>query len=68
MTKIKMHISKVKLPFYPPCDVKYGLQNRVSTVIKPKTDCFFLFYEFQRFLFSKFHEFQPIFLLHARYY
>ena len=33
MTKIKMHISKVKLPFYPPCDVKYGLQNRVSTII-----------------------------------
>ena len=26
-----MHISNVKLPFYPPCEVKYGLQNRVST-------------------------------------
>ena len=26
-----MHISKVKLPFYPPCEVKCGLQNGVST-------------------------------------
>ena len=31
MTRIKMHISKVKLPFYHPCEVKYRLQNRVST-------------------------------------
>ena len=31
MTRIKIHISKVKLPFYPPCEVKYGLQNGVST-------------------------------------
>ena len=31
MTRIKMHISKVKLPFYLPCEVKYMLQNRVST-------------------------------------
>jgi len=23
----------VKLPFYPSCEVKYGLQNRVSTGI-----------------------------------
>ena len=23
---------KVKLPFYPPCKVKYGLQNGVSTL------------------------------------
>ena len=28
-----MHISKVKLPFYPPCEVKCRLQNRVSTDI-----------------------------------
>ena len=34
MTKIKMHISKVKLPFYPPCEVKCGLRNRVSTTTK----------------------------------
>ena len=34
MTRIKIHISNVKLPFYPPCEVKCGLQNRVST----KTD------------------------------
>ena len=27
-----MHIFNVKLPFYPPYEVKYGLQNRVSTV------------------------------------
>ena len=32
MTRIKMHISNVKLPFYPSCEVKYGLQNRVSTM------------------------------------
>ena len=32
MTKIKMHISKVKLLFYPSCEVKCGLQNRVSTM------------------------------------
>ena len=32
MTRIKMNISKVKLPFYPPCEVKCGLQNRVSTL------------------------------------
>ena len=31
VTKIKMHIFKVKLPFYPPCEVKCGLQNGVST-------------------------------------
>ena len=33
MTRIKMHISKVKLPFYPPCEVKCALQNRVSTLV-----------------------------------
>ena len=31
MTRIKIHISNVKLPFYPPCEIKCGLQNRVST-------------------------------------
>ena len=31
MTRIKMHISNVKLPFYPPCEIKYGLQNKVLT-------------------------------------
>ena len=31
MTRIKIHISNVKLPFYPPCEVKCMLQNRVST-------------------------------------
>ena len=31
MTRINMHIFKVKLPFYPPCEVKCRLQNRVST-------------------------------------
>ena len=31
MTRIKIHISNVKLPFYTPCEVKCGLQNRVST-------------------------------------
>ena len=31
MTRIKMHIFNVKLPFYHPCEVKCGLQNRVST-------------------------------------
>ena len=32
MARIKMHISKAKLPFYPPCEVKCRLQNGVSTV------------------------------------
>ena len=31
MARIKMHISKAKLPFYPLGEVKYGLQNEVST-------------------------------------
>ena len=30
MTRIKMHISKMKLPFYPSCEIKCWLQNRVS--------------------------------------
>ena len=30
---IKMPISKVKLSFYPPCEVKCRLQNGVSTII-----------------------------------
>ena len=33
MTRIKIHIFKVKLPFYPPCEIKCGLQNGVSTVL-----------------------------------
>ena len=33
MTRIKMHISKAKLPFYPPYEIKCGLQNRVSTTV-----------------------------------
>ena len=33
MTRIKMHISKVKLPFYPLCEIKCGLQNGMSTNI-----------------------------------
>ena len=31
MARIKIHIPKAKLPFYPPCEVKCRLQNRVST-------------------------------------
>ena len=27
-----MHIPKAKLPFYPPYEVKYRLQNGVSTI------------------------------------
>ena len=34
MTRIKIHISNVKLLFYPPCEVKCGLQNRVSTSVR----------------------------------
>ena len=30
MARIEMHISKAKLPFYPPCEVKCRLQNGVS--------------------------------------
>ena len=33
MTRIKLHIFKAKLPFYPPCEVKCRLQNEVSTVV-----------------------------------
>ena len=32
MARIKMHIPKAKLPFYPPYEVKYRLQNGVSTM------------------------------------
>ena len=32
MTRIKIHIFNMKLPFYPRCEVKCGLQNRVSTL------------------------------------
>ena len=31
MVRIKMYISKAKLPFYPPYEVKCRLQNGVST-------------------------------------
>ena len=31
MAKIMMHISKMKLPFYPSCEVKCGFQNGVLT-------------------------------------
>ena len=31
MARIKMHILKAKLPFYPSCEVKCRLQNWVST-------------------------------------
>ena len=33
MTRIKMHISKAKLPFYPPYEIKCRLQNGVSTAV-----------------------------------
>ena len=36
MTRIKLYIFKVKLSFYPPCEVKYGLQNGVSTILLRK--------------------------------
>ena len=32
-----MHIFKVKLPFYPPSEIKCRLQNRVLTPISIKT-------------------------------
>ena len=34
MDRIKMHFPKVKLPFYPPCEVKCKLQNGVSTPLQ----------------------------------
>ena len=37
MTRIKMHIFKVKLSFYPPGEVKYGLQNEVLTISNENT-------------------------------
>ena len=33
MVRIKMSISNVKLPFYPPCEVKCVLQNKRKTKI-----------------------------------
>ena len=33
MTRIKMHIYKTKLSFYPPSEIKCRLQNKVSTLI-----------------------------------
>ena len=33
MARIKMHIPKAKLPFYPPYEVKCRLQNGVSTLL-----------------------------------
>ena len=37
MVRIKMYISKAKLSFNPPCEVKCRLQNRVSTYTTIKT-------------------------------
>ena len=37
MARIKMHIPKAKLPFYPPCEVKCRLQNGVSTMVEEAT-------------------------------
>ena len=34
MARIKMHIPKAKLPFYPPYEVKCRLQNGVSTIMQ----------------------------------
>ena len=34
MARIKMHIPKAKLPFYPPYEVKCRLQNGVSTTYR----------------------------------
>ena len=50
MTRIKMHISKMKLRFYPLCEVKYRLQNEVSTLCYStkygRVWLFFLFFFF----------------------
>ena len=53
MARIKMHIPKAKLPFYPPCEVKCKLQNGLSTLFVltcslPLVLCFF----FSFFLFT----------------
>ena len=37
MARIKMHIPKAKLPYYPPCEVKCRLQNGMSTIIPKRT-------------------------------
>ena len=42
MIRIKTHILKVKLPFYPPCKVKYGLQigcQQCSLFLGEQTSC-----------------------------
>ena len=41
MTRIKMHISKVKLSIYPPCEIKCSLQNRVSTLRDSSNTCLY---------------------------
>ena len=38
MARIKMHIPKAKLPFYPPYEVKYRLQNGLSTHVHVEID------------------------------
>ena len=48
MARIKMHILKAKLPFYPSYEVKCRLQNGVSTLFVltcslPLVLCFFFF-------------------------
>ena len=49
MARIKMHIPKAKLPFYPPCEVKCTLQNGVSIFLY-KIALFFKNLVFSRFL------------------
>ena len=66
MARIKMHIFNVKLPFYPPCEVKYGLQNRVSTIVYASQRLRHYFLAYEVWLMTKSHVikvllWQPIF-------
>ena len=53
MARIKMHIPKAKLPFYPPYEVKYRLQNGVSTELRIQEPKFDLEKIYNRFTKSK---------------
>ena len=53
MVRIKMYIFKAKLPFYPPYEVKYRLQNGVSTELRIQEPKFDLEKIYNRFTKSK---------------
>ena len=61
MARIKMHIPKAKLPFYPPYEVKYRLQNGVSTHLYNFSYLYFVIHVLYSEDFSQFVEFRFLF-------